>query len=101
MMDSWIEEGTERDYSQTEYGKNTLVVGESDGGDGEHPDSSGDDSREKVKVAIEQGNDSGGWSKQPDKTKYEFVSKMLYLSANMNARVQENTESAQRKRTYQ
>jgi hypothetical protein len=40
-----IRNGTERDYSQTEYGKNTLVVGESEGGDHEHPDSSGDDSR--------------------------------------------------------
>jgi hypothetical protein len=29
-----IQEDTERDYSQTEYGKNALVVG--DGGDGEH-----------------------------------------------------------------
>jgi hypothetical protein len=31
----WIQEDTERDYSQTEYGKNTLVVG--DGGDVENP----------------------------------------------------------------
>jgi hypothetical protein len=45
MMDSWIKEDTEQDYSQTEYGKNALVVGESDGGDREHPDSSGNDSR--------------------------------------------------------
>jgi hypothetical protein len=45
MTDSWIKEDTERDYSQTEYGKNALVVCESDRGDGEHPDSSGDDSR--------------------------------------------------------
>ena len=40
-----IQNGTERDYSQTEYGKNALVVCKSDRGDGEHPDSSGDDSR--------------------------------------------------------
>jgi hypothetical protein len=32
---AWIWEDTERDYSQTEYGKNALVVG--DGGDGENP----------------------------------------------------------------
>jgi hypothetical protein len=31
----WIQEDTERDYSQTEYGKNTLVVG--DRGDAENP----------------------------------------------------------------
>jgi hypothetical protein len=31
----WIQEDTERDYSQTEYGKNTLVVG--DGDDRETP----------------------------------------------------------------
>jgi hypothetical protein len=24
----WIQEDTDRDYSQTEYGKNTLVVGD-------------------------------------------------------------------------
>ena len=30
-----IQEDTERDYSQTIYGKNALVVG--DGGDGENP----------------------------------------------------------------
>jgi hypothetical protein len=34
----WIQEDTERDYSQTEYGKNTLVVGNGDDGDdGENP----------------------------------------------------------------
>jgi hypothetical protein len=32
---AWIQEDTEQDYSQTEYGKNALVVG--DGGDGENP----------------------------------------------------------------
>jgi hypothetical protein len=42
-----IRNGTERDYSQTEYGKNALVVGESEGGDHEHPDSSGDNSRRR------------------------------------------------------
>jgi hypothetical protein len=31
----WIQEDTERDYSQIEYGKNALVVG--DGGNGENP----------------------------------------------------------------
>jgi hypothetical protein len=31
----WIQEDTERDYSQREDGKNTLVV--SDGDDGENP----------------------------------------------------------------
>jgi hypothetical protein len=31
----WIQEDTERDYSQREYGMNALVVG--DGGDGENP----------------------------------------------------------------
>jgi hypothetical protein len=30
-----VREDTERDYSQTEYGKNTLMVG--DGGDSENP----------------------------------------------------------------
>jgi hypothetical protein len=30
---TWIQENTERDYSQTEYGKNVLVVG--DGGNGD------------------------------------------------------------------
>jgi hypothetical protein len=24
----WVQENTERDYSQTEYGKNVLVVGD-------------------------------------------------------------------------
>jgi hypothetical protein len=31
----WIQEDTERDYSQIEYGTNSLVVG--NGGDGENP----------------------------------------------------------------
>jgi hypothetical protein len=31
---TWIQEDTERDYSQREDGKNALVVG--DGGDGEN-----------------------------------------------------------------
>jgi hypothetical protein len=31
---AWIQEDTERDYSQREYGKNVLVGG--DGGDGEN-----------------------------------------------------------------
>jgi hypothetical protein len=31
----WIQENTERDYSQRKYGKNALVVG--DGDDGETP----------------------------------------------------------------
>jgi hypothetical protein len=44
---AWIQWDTERDYSQTEYGKNALVVGESEGGGREHPDSSGDDSRRR------------------------------------------------------
>jgi hypothetical protein len=35
MMAVWIQENTERDYSQREYGKNILVVG--DGDDGETP----------------------------------------------------------------
>jgi len=34
-MMEWIRDDTERDYSQTEYGKNALVFG--DGGDGENP----------------------------------------------------------------
>jgi hypothetical protein len=34
----WIQENTERDYSQRKYGKNTLVVGNGDyGDDGENP----------------------------------------------------------------
>jgi hypothetical protein len=32
---AWVQEDTERDYSQREDGKNALVVG--DGGDGENP----------------------------------------------------------------
>jgi hypothetical protein len=40
-----IQNDPERDYSQKAYGKNILVVCESDRGDGEHSDSSGDDSR--------------------------------------------------------
>jgi hypothetical protein len=31
----WIQEDIERDYSQTEYGRDTLVAG--DGGNGENP----------------------------------------------------------------
>jgi hypothetical protein len=33
-MPAWIQEDTEQDYSQREYGKNLLVVG--DGSDGEN-----------------------------------------------------------------
>jgi hypothetical protein len=34
-MMEWIQENTKRHYSQTEYGKNVLVVG--DRADGENP----------------------------------------------------------------
>jgi hypothetical protein len=43
----WTQEDTERDYSQTEYGINTLVVG--DGGDSENP-----------LATLIQGDDVGG-----------------------------------------
>jgi hypothetical protein len=44
---AWIQEDTERHYNQTEYGMNTLVVG--DGGDGENP-----------RVMLIQGGDMRG-----------------------------------------
>jgi hypothetical protein len=40
----WIQEDTERDYSRTEYGINSLVVGDI-GGDGENPLGGDGDSR--------------------------------------------------------
>jgi hypothetical protein len=39
----WVQEDTERDYSQTEYGKNVLVVGNR--GDDENPQGDADSRR--------------------------------------------------------